>query len=844
MSDDESTRDDPDTILNELSQAKYQAIERCQYRTACRLAYEIKRKAKAARRLYPYVWALHTLTNSASDLLDPEQGVEAAVELIAVLESEDRARQIQPDIDQAEYERIVSQVSSCAYDNLGRSTAQARGYNSEGLHGTIAEGIQVCRRTGKLECINCFREYATDVSLAADDLDMALHHARHVVAHGNVREGFDRRWSGANEEAGVLLLAGQLDAAEAATRRAAELAETYHNPLRARLSNALRLETIRLLKGPQGASEGPGENAGDVASCADEYPALYLHQELLEALRSSIQGDHAAAIRRLTPWDRRLAERDCLHQWFEARLRLIAAYRLAGETGRLEALAKPLEDKARAARDWLTLRRLARLLDPGAPVSPIAPAAPLNTGQPAAPAAPLVETDEPRKDEPTPLRAPLESLLGRLAAAGEDPVARAAIQDDLLSLGAQPVTHPADAACMLHLAANVCDPPRAPAVWGWAQTVAAPFAREATVLNLLASLGNSLRSGEGSTETDTIGTQRIEELFRQSLDLDPNDFGNFARAAVYYQGAGQANEAERCLARCLRLDRSSPRAALWLAEIYNQSDRSHDALAVLDMALRAGSESPEIAWQAAVLAHSLRQFDMLLTYLDHFEGLVPKRPWVNYYRASGLLWLGRAEEALPALDEEARRSEGGVLHVQVLRTCAAAALGRSDEFRRHLSEVLETRLSDVDYLTHSGLVNLFSRLWEAAQAMPEGSPLLGELERLLLETGLAPNSLFEGPRRANAKAEGLSFYVCTLVQPLDDAWRGAPGCLAGEAEWTAYRVPWGILAADPDEAARTALAWQARCYPQPADVEEVQVQDEGYADHPGVVWQGLRSAVS
>ncbi len=114
MNVDEPSREDSSTSIDNLVEAKHAAIMRCHDRTAARLATEIKRAAKAERRLEPYVWALHTLMNHAKDLLDPEPGQEAAVELIAILESEELARQIQPDIDSAEYEWLVSQVSSCA----------------------------------------------------------------------------------------------------------------------------------------------------------------------------------------------------------------------------------------------------------------------------------------------------------------------------------------------------------------------------------------------------------------------------------------------------------------------------------------------------------------------------------------------------------------------------------------------------------------------------------------------------------------------------------------------------------------------------------------------------------
>ncbi len=367
MSDDERDPDGSENVLDDLAAAKDDAIERCHYRTASRLAAEIKRKARAARRLKPYVWALHTLTNQSASLLDPEQGRESAVELIAVLESEDRARQIQPDLDMAEYESLVSWVSSCAYDNLGRATAASRGYNSEGVHGAVAEGIEVCRRTGKHQCITCFREYATDVFLASDDMQMALHHARHVMATGRSNPEFDRRWSGAIEEVRVFTIAGLLDAAEAAARQAWELAATYHSPLRARLWSVPAFETIRLLKGEDGPPLGlDGLAALDESRpAADEWPMLQLRRDMVSALGSCLRGDCAAAIETLTSWDRRLQERQYLEQWFEVRLRLIAAYRLAGDDKRADALARQLDSKAREARDWLTLRRLARLARPG-----------------------------------------------------------------------------------------------------------------------------------------------------------------------------------------------------------------------------------------------------------------------------------------------------------------------------------------------------------------------------------------------------------------------------------------------------------------------------------------------
>ncbi len=382
--------------------------------------------------------------------------------------------------------------------------------------------------------------------------------------------------------------------------------------------------------------------------------------------------------------------------------------------------------------------------------------------------------------------------------------------------------------------------PRGPSIWDWAEPIAAPFPREATILSLLASLGEGLRNAENSQVADRIDPKAIESLFRQSLDLDPNHLHNFGRAAVHYLNSGQTNEAERCLARCLRLDRGNATASLWLAEIYSRSDRSNDALAILDMALRHGSDSPDVAWQAALLAHSLANYEAMLTYLDQYETVQPGRPVVNYYRASGLIELGRHAEALSALDEEERRVENKPLHVLILRACASSGLGRLEDLRAQLAEVLAIRLSEVDYLTHQGLVKLFDRLWKAAGLLRDDA-LIDELIDRSLVTGLAPSELFETPRRSNPKAEGLKFYVCTLLQSLDERWRDSPGCLSGEGEWTSYRIPWGVLASDEAEAGRMVLTWQARGNPLEPVVEDVTQQGENYTDNPGVVWQGLRS---
>jgi tetratricopeptide (TPR) repeat protein len=852
MSDTEPTEDLEGRFAS-MYREIYDASTESRARTAVRLATEMRRLARAEHRLLPYIQALFTQTNKGTRTLqDPELGREAAVELIAVLESEDRARLVQPDLDLAAYEEAVAERSSCAYDNLASAVAYLQGYNSAGLRDVVNEGIQICRRTGKLPCITCFREYAAEVRRAGDDLEMALHHARQVIEHGKdpARGDFDRRWSGADCEVELLTLSGQLDAAEAAAGRAMVLAAGYHDPYAARIKTYQRLEALQRLRGD---AESEPDTGGLEPPPPGEAPDYEFRRDLNGALRATVRGEHDAAIRLLSDWDRRLTERQCLPDWFETRLRLIAAHRLAGRNDRVAALARPLEARAREADDWLTLRRLARLLDTSEVATPHAAVAPFTSGPYAgpqtatAPTPPTADGPSPQANAPaeaTPLEGEFAGLLARMNEAS-DPEVRRALREAILAFGPDRVVDPRDAARLLGLIHYLVeDASDAERTWRWAEALTAPFAQNATVLNQVAALGDTLRDLPDSPVAETISARHVEALFRRSLDLDPNDAGNFARAGGFFLGQEALGEAERCLARGFRLARGNTFLALRLADLYSQSDRPRDALAVLDMALREGCNAPEAAWKAALLAHNLDRFDALLTYLDRFEELHPGQPWAEFYRASGLLRLGRAADARAALDEEERRNPTAVVPITVLRACAAAGLNDVDDLRRRLAEVLAAKLSTMTDLTFHGLVRLSERLWQAAKTLPDDEPLRQALIARLLETGLAPNDLFDAPRRANPKREGLNFYVCTVVQPLDDSWADSHARLDGESDWTSYRLPWGVLAPGEAEAEERVLGWQARCYPLPAHVEETEQRDDGYADHPGVVWQGQREGIT
>jgi hypothetical protein len=345
-------KNDVDEQLKQQLSSIWELRRECRLRPAWRVAQEARRLAKAESRLIPYLTANFNIINLARDVYEPGAGKDAAIETIALLESADRARNFQGDYDQREYDYTVGWMSACAYDNLATATGEISGYNSPGMQACIADGMDVCRRTGKLRCLACFREYATEVFRAADDLDMALHHARTNAIAKIDERGDDRRWVGASDEAGLLLLAGQLQPAWEAALRADILATKYHSPARALRKQAALKRTIATVWGRDDLLTSIQCDAPELP--VDEDPEHDLRLALLDAITAACRGDFAGAVKVLTRWDKLLSDRQYVHKWFDVRLHLIAAYRMAGQNDRAAALAKPLKTKATAAQDYLT----------------------------------------------------------------------------------------------------------------------------------------------------------------------------------------------------------------------------------------------------------------------------------------------------------------------------------------------------------------------------------------------------------------------------------------------------------------------------------------------------------
>jgi tetratricopeptide (TPR) repeat protein len=869
--------EDLDARIRDLQQRIDDLRQANHYRTASRHSRELKRVAKDGERIIPYLLANFYLMNDAQSLIEPGAGAEAAIETISLLESEERARRLQPDFPEREYQHTVGWMSACAYDNLAKHVAERDGQNSRGMHDCINDGINVCRRTGKLECVTCFREYASDVYRAADDMEMSLHHARHVAAGRGGEPDHDRRWSGQSSLTSLHLLSGNLEAARESAILALSLAERFHNAVGARRRSLGHLETVLHLQGRYDDLPALMRDAGleedfQRLPPAGENPSLELVFKFRDIVAACVRGDHAEAIRELGYWDRWLVRQNSLDSWFEVRLRLIAVHLLAGQRERIPLLADPLEEKARAAHDWLTLRRLKLLREGAIAPSPIAALATLSSGPfaaapgsapvprsdtaptsavatpPAVSSAEAAPADAPAESSPPAVSAMTErlsSIADRLRDSGGDEVLLRGLFDELQAIPDDALVEARDAGWFIHLLHVVSRfLGEEIAAWKRGAPVGRRFPRDAVTLNVLADLGNTVRVNHPEAADDLVSFEQIDAWFRASLDLDHEHAGNHQRAGDFHLADGRAGEAERCFARAFRLDRANGPLALRLADLYSDSDRPRDALAVLDMAIREGTSEAPVFWQAGVLALSLDQHDAAITYFSRFEELQPGQAWTNYYRALAQLEAKRPAAALESVEFERQRSPDHILPLSILRAWAYAQLADPAAVEREVEGVLSQRLVDVDYLTESGLARLCNRLYHAVGLLAPDSPVRKRTVRLLLKTGMAPEELFQADRSSREKRPGLGYYVCVLRQPLPEDWSTNDGCLNGQQTWREYETAWGVLAADEDEAREFATTWQTRCLPPPFEFIDVRLQGEDYEDSPGIVWQGLHQPAS
>jgi hypothetical protein len=849
MSDqnDDSQIDDQ---LEKLSDEAGTLIEQAKYRSSFRLFGELRQRAKRERRLYHYVLGTFHQMDQAQYLFEFQTMRERAIELIALLESEEQCRKIQPDMPLQLFEGLAYQFSSCAYENLAEATGQMEGYNSEGLQACISDGLQICRQTGKLSCVGCFREYSCDVYMAADDSEIAQHQCNLVLDDSTpLSSRGDRRWLARKKIAWMTFLEGRTQTAIEMYRDALILTEREEVTLKleAQLRTLYELDSLLILTGQP--EELPLHAAFAMQPPEGECLAFDMDQALNRSLRAALQQDWGSAIEPLLEWDRLLQERNGTHLWLEVRLRLIAIKLLAGEQRQADRLAEQLQQRASTANDWLTLRRLTALQDPDLPTSPLAPyareiVATPTTSDGVATFSYMKTEDEAVDDGSlvTPHRQRLLEIGAMFEAIQEESVSEdlARIRQAIRSIDTTTVDHDTDACALLHMMGYAMgEGEEAPEIWAWANQLSKNFQENPAVLSMLGDLGNRLRFGPNEEFGATITSDRLEPLFRKAIQLKDAKSGTFMRAGDHFMSEQNLGEAERCYARSFRLKRNLGEVAIKLASLYRETDRLRDALHVLDVCLREGADIPQVAWEAGLTAFTLKRYEIMLTYLDRYKAAVGDQLWIDYYRATGLLERGEPAAALEAINHEQELVGEPALHLAIIRGCAFAALGEAGAAQAEFEAALATPLATVDYLSAPGITALLIRALEASQKHLADTAFATRFEDRLLESYLAPEELFQAIRERQPPAN-VTFYQILVRQPLDENWMTFQGRLAHEDEADSYLGSWGVLAEDDDAAQKMVLQWQRRCYPLDAEVVEISGNDETFSESSGIVWQGQR----
>lgn len=839
---------------------------------AFQLAKEVAARAKAEGLLFPYLYAQFRLMKTGRDLFYTGACKDACLRALALLESPEAAAAFQPGHNERKYGRFQRWLTPCSYDHLAVATALSSGYNSAGLHGCVAEGIDVCNRVGKTECISCFQGYAVKAFRAADDLDMALFHARSNMRSKPKDGESDTRFVGARATFALELMLGRASAAASALAEAVQLALTYWDKRAGKLDLALGArELTALLRATDGSSK-PDSLGLDLAALAADAPVVVSEQEnpdeafdrvLVESLERAVAGDVAGAEDALLPWDDRLRRDGLLALWFEVRLRRVGLAIMVSDGAKERVLSGDLEKAALGADDHLTLRRLRGL--PGLSGAALAMASlgtirwgsagtAAGSGAPAEPDTASGGTDEAASAEPkAPLpeapayAARIDSFITELEEAREAAGAadgEASFPDVLgwlNSEGAREDHAPGSAllgAASRMVSYRVMDEERASDLWDWARSIAALSPDDGVALSRAAEIGAYFIELEPPLLQDRLSSEAVDRLFERAMALAPDEHEPFGRAGLRHVRQGQPEKAERPLARSARLNRQQVSVVTSLAGIYEESGRAGDALELIDLSIRDGCDEPDLLWEGAMLAPTLGQDQLALSYLDRYREQRPDAPWVNYYRAKAFLSLERFDEVPAACALERERTDVNAFGLSAFEAEAAKALGDEAALTDALAALLQTALYEVEGLNVRGIMASLGRALHAAQ----GTHFVSPLRARALGAGLLADEILRADRMARPEAGGLEFFEVTLRQTLDTkAWQTYPARLRGQEHWIAFEVTYGVLAADQAEAKLAALNLHL---PAPGPSPEV-IGCEGnggdYKDRPGVTYQSYFS---
>jgi tetratricopeptide (TPR) repeat protein len=380
--------------------------------------------------------------------------------------------------------------------------------------------------------------------------------------------------------------------------------------------------------------------------------------------------------------------------------------------------------------------------------------------------------------------------------------------------------------------------PRAPdidALWDATRRATVGLEDDAFVLTKWAAIAHVLGRREESTLTERVPKEAILKWYERALELVPDHALLLARKAWFHLQYEDDRSAERLLARSARLDRANTWVALRLAEVYVRADRPGDALAVLDLAIRSGGESPSTLWEAAMLASRTGELRALVGYSERYRVSNPDDVWGRYYLLLGLCGIEDWARARSELDA-ARASAPEIEYVWssfevVVRTAEGGDVAGAVE------RFLALPTKDVDALTTGGIFHALARAHTAVAARAEHAAPAAALRARLLRLGLFGYDAANVERQRADPEEKTGYFDVELHQDLPADWSEEPQRLPSTATWRALRATYGVLAGARDEAVALALRVHPRLGGAAPVVVDVRADEGLYKDRRGLYRQ-------
>ena len=858
--------------------------ERRLCRSGLKVAMEAKRFAKSNRLLRPYLHACWQMMDCALYCCETEIGIDHAMEIIALTESDEKAKKFQHDFgtDQDQYSAAHHCISGYSY--LAILTAMRNGYNSPLVHGALDDGIHVCRRNGMGGDLDHFWVFAVNTSTDAGDYDMGEHYARLITS---THDGYS--FCGYDLLGEVYVLQGKLSAAFDVLKTGAPTAKTFHNLLEAKIRLAHQVEELCLLSSreaelpnllqefgyPDGMPEIPSREENVYHHC---------HQTINDALRQTIHGNFAEAESILLDHERFLLAHDNLCNWFSIRIQRIASRLLAAESGDnsftdTDQLADELRRRASKACQWSSIRSLDAMLHRTVRLNPLGIAFPIDIGPYATEGTPISHAQiklamplleqvipEPKKPEEEKEKSPLELEIASwyvplkplwaeeeqhdeeqteapFPKADELAAAEQEVFDKILQFTPDTLTEEEflAAANLLSRLRLFGELAKIVESWTWMKRMILHFPDRGRPLGGLAYHGllHRLSAAAADIEPASLGLPEPEELEKwisDAFEKEPNRVGIATIAGMIFRAHGNNREAQRYFSRANQIDRLDTYVTTSLAELYAEAERPRDALATIELYIRAGGRNPGVLWQATQIAFDNEMPQEFLSYHAALMELQPPTLMLDGQRVWALCRTKQWHEALQGLDRFEEKLGSPSRDRLFVRALCLAELGDNA-----WSVMVDQALNHTKGIAEGIIGVLFDpseMLWNHLRT--DTGERREKFEQFLFERGVVPDDFFSPDKPLGDDVPTRNLYRCYQKQPLSSEISAYAGWIQIPAEDAAYTATWFVFADTPEEATALALESQSRCYPLPAEPTECVFLDSYPAERSQVIAQGKR----